>query len=155
MVGDGNRRSADVDALVRQALADPDSGWWFAAVLEAFDYLESEFGYCLAAVHRHFRGDFVRYEGPTLEVVISYDPEDTGHIGAELWAREDLRVEPQQFRSVTVNHVLRGCDPTLRLPEITRGNKSRAEALDALDTWSVGLRVAAPDVLLGESPPGW
>ena len=152
MDGIGDPSSSDIPAAIKLIVSDPDDGWWFRAVLEAFAYLESEFGFRLDQVHQHFRGNFVRYEGPAFDLVIEHDPDDTGHVGAELWVHADLRPAVEHARAFAVNDLLRSRDPNMKLPDLRRGGCSRDEALDAVATWATGLRDLAPDVLRGAWP---
>jgi hypothetical protein len=155
----GDPSSFDVPSAIKLIVSDPRDGWWFAGVFEAFAYLESEFGFRLDQVHQHFRGNFVRYEGPTFDLIVEHDPDDTGHVRADLWVRGDLppTVEHPQPgvehpRAIAVNDLLRARDPKRTLPDLRRGGYSPDAALDALATWADGLRTLAPDVLFGAWP---
>lgn len=156
----GLRRSglpaSDADAppiqdQIDEALADGLHGWWVAEVLDAFGYLESEFGYRLTKVYLHFRGTFLLYEGPTFDFVIEYDPDDSGSVHAGFWVRQDAdsQVEPM---FIPVNDVLRARDPALQLPDPQRSHLEIAEVREATSVWAVGLKELAPDVLRGDWP---
>ena len=138
---------------IDRALADPLDGWWVAEVLDAFGYLEPEFGYRLTKVYLHFRGTSLWYEGPVFDFVIEHDPDDTGSIHADLWVHQDRdsQVEPMVF---AVNDVLRARDPGLPLPDPQRSHLEKAEVLEAITIWAVGLRELAPDILRGAWPDG-
>jgi hypothetical protein len=152
MAGAGDPSSSDIPAAIKLVVSDPNDGWWFQGVLNAFAYLDSEFGFRLDQVHQHFRGNFVRYEGPAFDLVIEHDPDDTGHVRAELWVRADLKPGVEHPRAFAVNDLLRSRDPNMKLPDLRRGGFSQDEALDALVTWANGLRALAPDVLRGAWP---
>jgi hypothetical protein len=148
----GRDRLGPIQRQIEQAVTDPHDGWWFRAVLDGFAYLESEFEYRLDEVYQHFRGNYVRYSGLVFDLVIEHDPDDTGHVWAEFWVRDDLRPEIQDPRAFAVNDVLRVRDPAMRLPDLKRSHTSRTQALEAIEVWSVGLRRLAPDVLRGVWP---
>jgi len=152
MAGIGDPSSSDIPAAIKLIVSDPSDGWWFTGVLDAFAFLESEFGFRLDEVHQHFRGNFVRYESPAFDLVIEHDPDDTGHVGAELWVHPDLKPPVEHPRTFAVNDLLRSRDPDRKLPDLRRGGYSQDEALDALATWATGLRDLAPDVLRGAWP---
>lgn len=69
---------------IKSAVSDSRDGWWFRAVLDAFAFLGSDFGYRVTKVHQHFRGNYVRFDGATFALVIAYDTEDRGSTAAEL-----------------------------------------------------------------------
>jgi len=144
--------SADIPAAIELIASDPNDGWWFRGVFDAFEYLESEFGFRLDQVHQHFRGNFVRYDSPGFDLVIEHDPDDTGHVSAELWVHADLAPAVRHPRAFAVNDLLRSRDPEARLPDLRRGGYTPDEALDALAIWASGLRTLAPDVLRGAWP---
>jgi hypothetical protein len=142
---------------VELALRDRGSGWWVRLVLDAFRYLETDFGYSLAEVRMHFRGNYIRYRGPVFEFVTDYDPEDTRSIGAELWVVEDLAREGRYQsighpRAFDVNRLLRARDPGLPLPATIRARLDPDDVSKAVATWAQGLRELAPDVLAGAWP---
>jgi hypothetical protein len=158
------------DAIVEQVrfgLQDRDSGWWVALVFDAFGYLETDFGYELAEVRMHFKGNYIVYQGPVFRFVTSYEPESTRSIGAEFWidadkvpgaeprapesAQSDVPPSPVAF---DVNRLLHSRDPELRLPELTPRRLDRTNASDAIAIWARGLRELAPDVLEGAWPVG-
>lgn len=134
--------------------ADPSDGWWFGAVLDGFAFLDRDFGWRLKEVHQHFRGNFVRFEGPAFDLVIEHDPEDSGHIGAELWVSADLASGATHPRAIAVNDLIKSRDPKASLPNLKRGGYSQGEVLAALSTWATALRAVAPDVLRGAWPEG-
>jgi hypothetical protein len=105
-------------------------------------------------VFLHFRGSYVRFAGVVFDLVIGYDPEDTGHMSAELWMRDDLAGDTDHPRTLAVNDVLAVRQPLVALPDTRRGNLGRSEVLSAISVWSSGLRDAAPDVLRGTWPDG-
>lgn len=141
-----------VEEQVRRALADRTNGWWIAEALSAFDYLEPDFGYRLDEVSLHFRGSSIRYVGRIFELHISYDPEDTGRVSAELWSREDLAADVEHPRALAVNDVLRTRDPSAVLPDTRATHVPQGDVRGALTTWATRLRELAPDVLRGEWP---
>ncbi len=140
--------------LVAQARADPDAGWFFSAVLDAFAYLLDELEWSVLRIHQHFRGDVVTLASDAWQLTIDHDPDDTGHVGATLWWREDLRQPgpPATWspRVIGVNDLLRIRAPELRLPE-PLAHRAPSQVVDAIETWAIGLRQFAPDVLRG----GW
>jgi hypothetical protein len=146
------RLPADLKALVERAVSDRRHGWWFRAVFEAFGYLESEFGYSLTQVNQHFRGNDVSYDGPAFDLVIAYDPQNSGSVSAELWVHADQRGHVEHPRAFTVNDVLRARDPAIRLPDTDLFPNTKAEVLEAITLWSVGLRDVGADVLRGAWP---
>jgi hypothetical protein len=131
--------------------SDPDDGWWFGGVFDAFGYLETEFGFRLDEVRQHFRGNYVWYRGPVFDLALEHDPEDSGHVSAHLWVHADVTAS-EHPRAFAVNDLLRSRDPEARLPDLRRGGQTPDEALDALATWASGLRTLAPDVLRGDWP---
>lgn len=145
-------RSSDVLTEVAKGLADSEHGWWVAAVLDAFGFLEQDFGYELASVFLHFRGTSLTYTRPENELSLTHDPEDTGRVFGSFTRRPlpaDVDRSPEWL---TVNRLLRSRDPSLVLPDPTRTHLDRAAVLDALTVWSHGLRDLAPDVLRGDWP---
>lgn len=152
MSGLSHPDSSDIPATIETLRSDPVDGWWFGAVFDAFGYLERDFGFRLDRVHQHFRGNFVRYEGSIFDLVVEHDPDDTGHVRAELLVRADLLPNVAHPRAFSVNDLLSSRDPDLRLPDLRRGGYGRKEAVDALATWATGLRYLASDVLSGSWP---
>ena len=146
------RRPDDLTTLVERAVSDRRHGWWFRAVFEAFAFLESDFGYTLAQVHQHFRGNYVSYDGPAFDFVIDHDPESSGSISAELWVHADQHGHVEHPRAFAVNDVLRSLDPAIRLPDTERFPNTKAEVLEAITLWSAGLRDVGADVLRGAWP---
>jgi len=63
-----DRPPSSLAEQIEVGLRDP-SGWWVRLVLDAFGYLESEYGYALSEVQMHFRGNFIRYRGPVFDFV--------------------------------------------------------------------------------------
>ena len=57
------RTSPGIDEQIRRATRHRRNGWWVKLVLEAFRYLDRDFGFALGEVRMHFRGNYVRYEG--------------------------------------------------------------------------------------------
>jgi hypothetical protein len=149
-----NPEESPIQDQIDRAVADRRHGWWVAEVLEAFGYLESDFGYRLTKVHLHFRGTFLYYEGSTFDVVIEYDPEDTGSVHAELWVHVDQASRVMHPRAFTVNDVLRARDPALQLPDPRRGHLEQAAVREAVSVWAAGLKELGPDVLRGAWPVG-
>jgi hypothetical protein len=125
-----------------------------SAVLDQFGYLERDFGYRVDGVFLHFRGSHVRFAGPVFDLVVSYDPEDTGRVYAELWVREDMASEVDHPRTVSLNAILAARQPSLVLPDTRRPHLERSEVLDAISVWSSAIRAYAPDVLRGLWPGG-
>jgi hypothetical protein len=151
MADDRGPASANIPAAIALIRSDPSDGWWFSGVFDAFGYLESEFGFRLDQVHQHFRGNYVYFEGPVFDLAIEHDPDDTGHVSAELWVHADVATA-EHPRAFAVNDVLRSRNPKATLPDLGRGGYTKAEALDALAIWATGLRTLAPDVLRGAWP---
>ena len=142
---------------VDAGLRDHENGWWVRLVLDAFRFLETDYGYELAEVQMHFKGNYIRYRGPVFEFVTEYDPDATRSIGAGLWLVSDIdRDGPPDSvtypRVIDVNRLLRARKPELPLPE------SRPLRLDpdlvakAVAMWAHGLQEAAADVLEGAWP---
>jgi hypothetical protein len=156
-----------ITGQVRFGLQDRDSGWWVALVLDAFSYLESDFGYELAEVQMHFKGNYIVYQGPLLRFVTTYEPDSTRSIGAEFWIdadkvpgagplppasdQSDVPPSPVAF---DVNRLLHARDPELRLPELAPRRLDKTNVADAIAIWARGLRELAPDVLEGTWPEG-
>lgn len=148
-------RNPVIQAKVDEGLADREHGWWVAAVLDEFEFLEQDYGDELADVFLHFRGTFLRYARPENELSLEHDPEDTGRVFAT-FARLPVPTDPEQSpETVSVNRLLRSRDASLALPDLDRVHLERSAVLDVLAVWSHGLRDLAPDVLLGDwpSPP--
>lgn len=144
-------RSPAIHAELAKGLADREYGWWVAAVLDEFEFLEHDFGYELTSVAVHFRGTRLRYARPENQLEFSHDPEDTGGVVAS-FTRLPVPADPDQSPEwLPVNRLLRSRDPSLAIPDPKRVHLERSAVLDALKVWSHGLRDLAPDVLLG----GW
>lgn len=144
---------------VDRGLRDRAAGWWVRLVLDAFGYLESDFGYRLVEVQMHFKGNYIKYRGPVFEFITTYDPEATRSIGAELWAVEDLGRDRDDDaathpRAIDVNRLLRARNATLLLPETMPPHLGVGNVTAAVTTWAQGLRELAPDVLAGAWPDG-
>jgi hypothetical protein len=147
-----------IEEQVRDGLRGRD-GWWVRRVLEAFDYLVTDFGYSLDEVQMHFKGNSVVYRGPVFLLHIDYDPEATRSIGAELWVAADVRGDgvihgAPHPRALDVNAVLRARSPDLRIPDTMPTRLTRDLVSDAIEVWARGLRELAPDVLRGTWPEG-
>ncbi len=123
-------------------------------MLDRFHYIETDFGYRVDEVFLHFRGSHVRFAGDVFDLVVGYDPQDTGRMHAELWSRVDFASEVDHPRALALNDVLAVRDPSATLPDPLRGNFERSEVLSAISTWARLLRVQAPDVLRGVWPEG-
>ena len=141
---------------IDHGLRDP-SGWWVRLVLDAFRYLETEYGYALAEVQMHFKGNYIRYRGQVFEFVMEYDPEATRSIGALLWLVSDLRPERQGERLtyprvIQINELLRSRDRDRPLPDTSPRQLDRDYVSWAVVTWAEALRELAPDVLAGAMP---
>jgi len=137
---------------IRRGLDDGEDGWWVQLVLDAFNYLVTDFGYTLAEVQMHFRGNYIVYRGPVFELVIEYDPEDGHYVNAQLWSVSDLD-GGRRPRMIDVNSLLLARDPEFAAPETTlRGVWDREQVTDAVEMWARGLRALAPDVLSGSWP---
>jgi hypothetical protein len=146
------RDPATVAKDIKRGRTDKVNGWWISEVLDRFGFLESDFGYQVDEVFMHFRGSHVRFAGAVYDLVICYDPEDTGHMFADLWMRDDLAGDTAHPRTLAVNDVLRSRQPWVVLPDTRHGNLERSQVLGAIYTWSAGLRDAAPDVIRGAWP---
>ena len=164
-LSDAPDASQPIGEQVRFGLKGRD-GWWVALVLDAFSYLETDFGYELAEVQMHFKGNYIVYQGRLFRFVTSYEPESTRSIGAEFWIDADKvpgadrRPEPPPSDippspiAFDVNSLLRSRDPMLRLPDSTPAHLDRTKVADAIAVWAGGLRELAPDVLEGTLPDG-
>jgi hypothetical protein len=134
-----------------------ENGWWVRLVLDSFRYLETDYGYSLAEVQMHFKGNFIRYRGPVFEFVTEYDPHATRSVGAELWLVADLDrdgpSEPVAYpRVIDVNRLLRARKPEFPLLETRPPHLDRDIVSKAVAMWAYGLREAAADVLAGAWP---
>ncbi|MEI7743976.1 MAG: hypothetical protein WCK58_09535 [Chloroflexota bacterium] len=146
-----------LEEQVASGLRDRACGWWVRLVFDSFGYLETDFGYSLAEVRLHFRGNYIQYRGPVYEFVTEYDPDDTQSIHANLWLVADLDPEGQgegiRFpRVLDVNRLLLARNPDLPLAAPMPSHLDRATVSDAIATWARGLRELAPDVLAGAWP---
>jgi hypothetical protein len=146
-----------VDEQVHKGLTNPVAGWWVRSVLDAFEYLITDFGYALHEVQMHFKGTYIVYRGPVFELVTGYDPEATHSINAELWVAADLGrrdgdAVARHPRAFDVNRLLGARDPSLRLPETMPARLDQAVVREAVAVWARGLRELAPDVLAGDWP---
>jgi hypothetical protein len=135
-------------------LRNRKNGWWVRLVLDAFHFLETDYGYALAEIQMHFKGNFIRYRGPAFEFVTEYDPDATRSIGAELWLVSDIdRDGPRDSvpypRVIDVNRLLRARKPELPLPESRPLRLDRDSVSKAVAIWAHGLQEAAADVLEG------
>lgn len=152
-----NRQSFSLAEQVEIGLRDPQASWWVRLVLDSFGYLEEEFGYSLAEVQMHFKGNSIGYRGPAFEFVTYYDPDATRSIGASLWVVADLRpTGPGELitfpRVIQVNKLLHARDPDRSLPDTAPRRLDRDYVSWAVGTWAQGLRDLAPDVLAGAWP---
>lgn len=134
-----------LEEQVRDGLKDPVAGWWVELVLDAFGYLVAEFGYSLAEVQMHFKGNYIVYRGPVFEFHTEYDPDATHSINAELWvvtdaARDAGSVVARHPRAIDVNRLLRARDSSLPLPDTTPARLDRARVAEAVAIWAQGLR---------------
>jgi hypothetical protein len=147
----GTPKPGPIDEQVRRGLRDAVAGWWVRLVLDAFEYLVSQYGYELVEVQMHFKGNYIAYRGPVFEFVIEYDPEATHSIGASLWVAADLG-GGRRPRVFDVNRLLAARDPALQVPELWLPEIHRSTVAEAVGTWARGLRELAPDVLAGAWP---
>ncbi len=145
------RTPKPIEEQVRRGLRDSAAGWWVRLVLDAFGYLESDFGYALVEVRMHFKGNYIKYRGPVFDFVITFDPDATRSIGAELWVWADIErgAHPRAF---AVNRLLQARDPAFGVPETMPAQLGRSNVSEAVATWARGLRELAPDVLAGAWP---
>jgi hypothetical protein len=139
---------------ISRGRSDKVDGWWISEVLDRFAFLERDFGYHVDEVYLHFRGSHVRFASGVFDLVVGYDPQDTGHVSGELWVRGDLASEVDHPRALALNDILSVRQPSVAMPDTRRANLGRSEVLSAISTWSAGLRDVAPDVLRGTWPDG-
>jgi hypothetical protein len=152
-----NKPPMSVAGQVDLGLGDRTNGWWVRLVLDAFRYLETDYGYALAEVQMHFKGNFIRYRGPVFEFVTEYDPDATRSISAELWLVADIDRDGPRYavtypRVIDVNRLLRARKPKLQLPETRPPRLDRDVVAEAVAVWAHGLQEAAADVLAGAWP---
>ena len=152
-----SRPAPSIAEQVEAGLRDTRDGWWVRHVLDAFRFLETDYGYALAEVQMHFKGNYIRYRGPAFVFVIEYDPEATRSIGAEFWVVDDEPPGDQaelipRGQVIDVNRLLRARDPGRLLPETQPSRLDQDHVTDAVTAWAQGLRELASDVLAGAWP---
>jgi hypothetical protein len=111
-------------------------GWWAELILDEFDFLE-KYGFDLAEVNFHFRGNFIRFLAPHGELVFDYAAEDGGWFGAEL--RVGL---PADEPGISLDEVLAG-----RKSNSRRRSDDHAQVATIIRRWAAALRDRAPELL--------
>ena len=148
-----NRRqggpSVSVQAMLREAWEDP-AWWWIETILTDFAFLEREYTYRLDEIFLHFRGDAVRYRGPTWSVRAQYDP-DGDYIGLNLMWTADLD-RLRAIRMIDVPRLLASRAPDTDWLPTVPPPLNEALIRSMFHLWSEGLRSLCGDILAGDLP---
>lgn len=111
-------------------------GWWADLILDEFDFV-NDYGYLLAEVTLHFRGNAIRFTGPNGELTFTYAPEDGGWFAAEL--RTGV---PDDQAGASLDTLLNASEQRSR-----RRSDDPGEIAAVIRRWATALRQQAPRLL--------
>ncbi len=139
-------------AQLHYELGQPN-GWFAQAAMDAFGFLESEYGYALDRVDLHYRGFMVWYRSTAYLVSIEYDP-GTHARNVVAFVAEDLRPGGQPPRVFSIPRVLQERAPTgAWIAPIDPARPIPQQVHEILGRWASGVRGHIPELASGVLMP--
>lgn len=124
-------------------LSETGLEWWVDLVKDEFRFLEN-YGFEVKEVHLDFLGNYVRYQSPTHEVVVAYEPESTGALEATIERRTAGEPSP-----VVIETLIRKRTPGVPLPPKTP--LSRSVVTTVVQFWATNLRQMSDELFSNDS----